>query len=129
MSVADRVKSWVEKARVKTENGGVGAEDLDALLSAVRRNTATRQRLLYLHAASPSIRSSVLAMALHEPVPGSITEIDPRGADFPYETVHGAILDGWHVVQFPDQRSPYDDVEIDILGYEFILQKLEAFDD
>lgn len=129
MSVTERVKSWVEGARVKVENGGVGKEDLDALLSAVSGNQVTRQRLLYLHASSPSIRSSVLAMALHEPVPGSVTEIDPHGVDFPYNTVHDAILDGWQVVQFPDQRSPYNDVEVDMLGYEFILQKLEQFDE
>jgi len=33
------------------------------------------------------------------------------------------------VIQFPDQRAPFDDREIDILGYEFILQKLEEYDE
>jgi hypothetical protein len=89
--------------------------------------TVTRQRLLYLHAATPSIRSAVIAMALHEPVPGSVTQIDSDPQEWPYGTVHDAILDGWQVIHFPNQRAPFDDREIDILGYEFILQKLEQY--
>jgi hypothetical protein len=85
-----------------------------------------RQRLLYLHAAHPSIRSPLVGSALHEPVPGSVTEIDPLAEPLPYRCVHDALLDGWRVVHFPDQRAPYDDREIDLLGYEFILEKLEA---
>jgi hypothetical protein len=88
-----------------------------------------RQRLLYLHAATPSIRSKVVGMALHEPVRGSITELNAQLQDWPYATVHDAILDEWQVVQFPVQLAPYDDREIDLLGYEFILQKLEGYDD
>jgi hypothetical protein len=89
----------------------------------------TRQRLLYLHAATPSIRSRVIGMALHEPVPGSVTEITPEAPEWPYGTVHDAILDGWQVIHFPQQLAPFDDREIDILGYEFILQKLETYDE
>ena len=33
-------------------------------------------------------------------------------------------LDGWQVIQFPNQLAPFDDREIDILGYEFILQQM-----
>jgi ectoine hydroxylase-related dioxygenase (phytanoyl-CoA dioxygenase family) len=87
-----------------------------------------RQRLLYLHAATPSIRSQVVGMALHEPVPGSRTEIDPAPREWPYATVHDAVLDGWQVIHFPQQLAPFDDREIDVLGYEFVLQKLEAYD-
>jgi phytanoyl-CoA dioxygenase PhyH len=90
---------------------------------------AVRQRLLYLHAATPSIRSAVVGMALHEPVRGSATQITTEGQEWPYASVHDAILAGWQVIHFPDQRAPFDDREIDILGYEFILQKLEEFDE
>ena len=45
-----------------------------------------------------------------------------------YQTVHEAIMDGWEVIHFPDQQAPFDDREIDVLGYEFILQKKEHFD-
>ena len=39
--------------------------------------------------------------------------------------MHDAVLDGWQVVHFPQQLAPFDDREIDVLGYEFVLQKLE----
>jgi hypothetical protein len=93
----------------------------------------TRQRLLYLHAATPSIRSRVIGMALHEPVAGSVTEITPEapGAPWawPYGTVHDAVVDGWQVIHFPQQLAPFDDREIDVLGYEFVLQKLEEYNE
>lgn len=87
---------------------------------------AARQRLLYLHASHPSIRSRVIAAALHEPVPDSVTQIDPLAPEIPYNSVFEAILDGWRVIHFPDQRAPFDDREIDIVGYEFILEKMEV---
>ena len=82
------------------------------------------QRLLYLHAATPSIRAGLIGCVIHEPVDGSITEIDPEAGDPPYSCVHAAILDGWRVIHFPDQRAPFEDREVDVLGYEFILEKL-----
>jgi hypothetical protein len=83
-----------------------------------------RQRLLYLHADSPSIKSSLVAMALHEPVKGDNVQLNIN-EPWPYNCVHDAIIDGWRVVVFPDQRAPFDDGEIDVLGYEFILEKWE----
>ena len=127
--VFDGVDRWIDEARAKLENGGIQKGDLDQLhhiMSANRSNT--RQRLLYLHAATPSIRSQVIGMALHEPVQGSVTEIVTGDQEWPYDTVHDAILDGWQVIHFPNQRTEFDDREIDILGYEFILQKLEVYD-
>lgn len=88
-----------------------------------------RQRLLYLHAVNPSIYAHLVAAAIHEPVAGAVTEIDPQAPELPYRTVHDAIVDGWRVVHFPQQRAPFDDREIDVLGQEFILEKLEEFDD
>jgi hypothetical protein len=71
----------------------------------------------------------VVAAALHEPISDKITQIDPLAEEIPYESVFAAILDGWRVIHFPDQRAPFDDREIDIVGYEFILEKLESYDD
>ncbi len=68
-------------------------------------------------------------MAVHEPVPGALTEIDPTGVDWPYGSVHDALIDGWRVVHFPDQRAPFAESSIDILGYQFILEKMERFHD
>ena len=87
-----------------------------------------RQRLLYLHAVTPSIYASLVAAAVHEPVAGSVTQIDPEAADLPWRNVHDAIVAGWRVVHFPQQRAPFDDREIDLIGHEFILEKLEVYD-
>lgn len=126
----DTLAVWVDQARIKLENGELKAQDLDELLSSVRHKSRTqRQRLLYLHAATPSPRSQVIGMALHEPVRGSVTQITTEKIEWPYRTVHDAIIDGWQVIHFPDQRAPFDDREIDLLGYEFILHKLEEYCD
>jgi hypothetical protein len=115
------------QAQADLKAGRLTSEDLDTLRREVFADTApARQRLLYLHASSPSIRSKVVAAALHEPVPGSLTQIDPLAPELPYASVFEAILDGWRVVHFPDQRAHFDDREIDIVGYEFILEKWEA---
>ena len=89
-----------------------------------------KQRLLYLQAESVSIRSAVIAMALHEPAPDTLTQIEPRGVEFPYGTVHEAVIDGWRVINFPSPKeSAISDDDLTILGYEFILEKMEQFDD
>ena len=125
----EAIDRWIDEARAKLEDGGIQGGDLDQLHRIINANRVhTRQRLLYLHAATPGLRSQVLGMALHEPVQGSVTEIVTVEQEWPYNTVHDAILDGWQVIHFPDQRTEFDDREIDILGYEFILQKLEVYD-
>jgi hypothetical protein len=125
MNSLSPVEAWALQARAKLRNGGLQESDLDALVAMAGTPAAqTRQRLLYLQATTPSIRSQVIGMALHEPEPQSITQISPD-ATWPYATVHDAILDGWQVISFPQQRVPFDDREIDVLGYEFILQKMQ----
>jgi hypothetical protein len=127
MSLREKVTAWIARAR---GNGGATDADLEELLRLVEeRRPAPRQHLLYLHATTPNIRSSVIGMALHRAEPGSVTQLTPGDHEWPYTTVHDAILDGWQVIQFPEQRAPFDDREIDILGYEFILQKLERYDE
>ncbi len=129
MTREEKVASWIAHARTKLQNGGITEADLEALQRAAEGGgTVQRQRLLYLHAVTPSPRAQVVGMALHEPVPGSVTQITVGSHEWPYARVHDAIVDGWQVIHFPDQRAPFDDREIDILGYEFILQKMEEYD-
>ena len=124
----EAIDRWIDEARTKLENDGIQKGDLDRLRRIISSNRVhTRQWLLYLHAATPGIRSQVIGMALHEPIEGSVTEIVTEEQDWLYNTIHDAILDGWQVIHFPDQRTEFDDREIDILGYEFILQRLEAY--
>ena len=90
-------------------------------------NTQQRQRLLYLHARTPSVFSAILGYTPIEPVAGYAVEISAGEFEFPYKTVHDAIVDGWQVVQFPHLQAPFDDKDLDIVGYEFILQKFQSY--
>ena len=121
-----QIEQWIHSAQKKIDNDSICQADLD-YLSSILLSQHIRQRILYIHAVTPSIRSQLIAMSLHEPIKDQITEIDPDYGEWPYRSVHDAVLDGWQIVQFPDQRANFDDREIDILGYEFILQKLEAY--
>ena len=125
------------RAKARLAEGTLTVEDLDELARSGtgakttrrRKKTVTRQRLMYLHASSPSIRSNLIAHpAVHEPAPGSVTQIDPLAKALPYNSVFDAILDGWRVIHFPQQLAPYDDREIDMMGYEFVLEKLEQYE-
>lgn len=89
---------------------------------------APRQRLLYLHGRTPSVFAEILGYTLIEPVAGYRVEIEAGTPQWPYRTVHDALVDGWQVVQFPHLQAPYDDRDLDVVGYEFILQKMEVVD-
>ena len=88
-----------------------------------------KQRLLYLHSRTPNVFSNIIALNIIEPIKGADTEIVAENPDWPYETVHDAIIDGWQIVQFPYLQAPFDDRELDVLGYEFILQKIEPINE
>jgi hypothetical protein len=113
-------------ARERLAGGRLTARELDELVARARAGARTRQRLLYLHASTPSIGSTLIGCALHEPRPGGMSQMDPLQRDPDYRTVHEAVQDGWRIVHFPLQAAPFDDHEIDVLGYEFILEQLET---
>lgn len=128
------IVGWIKQAKERCDAGSLKAEDFDELLelvdSSISSNGRARQRLLYLHATSPSIRSNLIGHALHEPVEGSTAhQIDPLEPELLYNCVHDAILDGWRVIHFPQQLAPFEDREIDIIGYEFVLEKNEVCDE
>ena len=87
-----------------------------------------RQRLLYIHAQTPNPLSPVLEMTIYEPVKDFRIELTAGEPEPGYATVHEALVDGWQIVQFPLHQAEYDDDEIDMVGYEFILQKMEVVD-
>ena len=89
-------------------------------------NSQPRQRLLYLHARTPSVFSEILGYTLIEPVEDFQVEISGGEFEWPYTKVHDAVVDGWQIVQFPHLQSPYSDTDLDVVGYEFILQKMEV---
>lgn len=85
-----------------------------------------RQRLLYIHARSPNVFSDVLGFTPIEPIEGFRPEITADEQEWPYGSVHEAMIDGWQVIQFPHLQAPFDDEDLDVIGYEFILQKIEV---
>ena len=127
-SLQQVIEDWAADARVKIEAGTISGTDLQTLLATVNEygGSEVRQRLLYLHAASPSIYSGLVGGVLHEPEAGSIAQIDPMAPELPYHSVHEAVVDGWRVIHFPQQLAPFEDREIDVMGYEFILEKMEG---
>ncbi len=92
----------------------------------MQSNSQLRQRLLYLHARTPSVFSEILGYTLIEPVEEFQVEISGGEFEWPYTKVHDAVVDGWQIVQFPHLQSPYSDTDLDVVGYEFILQKMEV---
>lgn len=125
----ERLTRLIERAKTELEAGTLQPEALDELLRVAGSTGGIRQRLLYLHATLPGIQAPLVAAALHEPVEGVTAQIDPLAPDLPYQSVAEAVREGWRIIHFPDQRAPFDDREIDILGYEFVLEKLEYYDE
>src|SRR5689334_1080639 len=117
------IESWLASAEPKLTAASLTATDFRQLRQIVQAATP-RQRLLYLHTKAPSVYAPVIGMAQHEPVAGQKDTLRTR-TDWPYETVHDAIVDGWQVIHFPNLLAPYDDRELDYVGFEFILQKME----
>src|SRR4051794_35515150 len=90
---------------------------IDALDSAAR----PCQDLLYLQAASTSVGSSLLGIALVRN--GEIAEMPDDPAAWPYKSPLEAIRDGWRVVQFPNLALMMDETRTYGLGCEFILER------
>lgn len=122
-SLKQAVQTWLDSATAEAVSSGGNVEKLQQLQKIVK-STSQRQRLLYLHTRTPSVSAPVIGMAQHEPVEGGADSIRTR-TDWPYETVHDALIDGWQIVHFPNLMAPYDDRELNYAGYEFVLQKLE----
>jgi hypothetical protein len=114
------VTAWLVEARARLLAGRLSTVDLDRLAEQISAPRAT-QRLLYLHCREPAVTSQVIGWAVH---PGQ----DPGGEEpqRPYSTVLEAIADGWRAIHFPQQLAPFDDREVDIVGYEFILERYDA---
>ena len=107
------------QARRKLAAGELAVEDLDRLLGLTR---SPRQRLLYLYALQPTVRASLVASTQQD----TVCQIDPLAQETAYQSVMDAIADGWRVIHFPDHRAPFQEGRMDMLGYEFILEKYGA---
>jgi hypothetical protein len=123
---AQSLDHLLAQAKQRLADHSLSARELDELVARARGGARARQRLLYCHASTPSIGSTLIGCTLHEPRPGGMSQMDPMQKDPEYRTVHEAVQDGWRIVHFPLQAAPFDDHEIDALGYEFVLEQLET---
>ena len=89
-------------------------------------SSSPRQRLLYMYAKTPSVYSELLGLTQIEPVAGHQVGVEATVPEWPYDTIHEALVDAWQIVQFPSHQAPFDDADLDVVGYEFILQKIEV---
>lgn len=124
----EEINGWIAAARTK---GNVTGKDLDALEALISQGNrpALRQRLLYLTSSGMSTLSLVVATEFREPTrEANVTKLSPK-PELPYRSVHDAIVDGWRVISFPNRDAPVDDREVNVWGYQFILEKLEGYDD
>lgn len=110
-----------EQARFQIAQGSFGLEELETLRTELTRTP--RQRLLYLYAMQPTVRAVIVASTVQDPEDSSLCQIDPEAEDLPYKSVMDAIADGWRVIHFPDHRASYQEGRLDMLGYEFVLEK------
>lgn len=119
-----RLHEMFEQARARLAAGQLGLEELDQLQQAALQPRRT-QKLLYLYALQPTVRAMLVATTLQDPKASELCQIDPMAPELPYNCVMDALADGWRVIHFPDHRGPYEEGRMDMLGYEFVLEKFE----
>ncbi|MDP6113302.1 MAG: hypothetical protein QGF00_26150 [Planctomycetota bacterium] len=120
-SLREAVMEWLDSI----DEDHVSAEDLQRLRQIIERPHRSLQRLMYMHLTSLNPASTCVSYAIFEP-DGEYRPAISADAEMPYKNVLAALADGWQVLQAPDPRLPFDDHEMDILGYQFILQKTEV---
>ena len=116
-----QLKEQLEQCLDKFRAGTLTEGDLQQALENIDA-AAKPQRLLYLQATNTSVTSSVEGMSI---VDGDGVHNGPdEPDDWPYQTVHEAMLDGWRIVKFPEMTLMLvGENETYGLGCEFILEK------
>ncbi len=115
-----QVKEQLEKCLENFRAGTLTEQDLQQVLANI--TAAKPQRLLYLQAANTSVTSTVEGMSIVDGDGVHNGPDDPE--DWPYQTVHEAMLDGWRIVKFPEMTLMLvGENETYGLGCEFVLEK------
>lgn len=115
-----QVKEQLEKCLENFRAGTLTEQDLQQALANI--TAAKPQRLLYLQAANTSVTSTVEGMSIVDGDGVHNGPDDPE--DWPYQTVHEAMLDGWRIVKFPEMTLMLvGENETYGLGCEFVLEK------
>ena len=118
-SLLQAVIDWLDKVEEHAS-----AEDIQRLRQIIEKPHQNRQRLMYMHLTSLNPTSACISCSIFE-LDGQHRPAISANAEIPSQNVLEALADGWLVLQAPDPRLPFDDHELDILGYQFILQKME----
>ncbi len=116
IQVKEQLQKCLENFRADT----LTEQDLQQVLANI--TAAKPQCLLYLQAANTSVTSTVEGMSI---VDGDGVHNGPDNPeDWPYQTVHEAMLDGWRIVKFPEMTLMLvGENETYGLGCEFVLEK------
>ena len=115
--LTQQLETCLEKLRA----GNLTEEDLQHALDRANGG-GPPQRLLYLHAYSTLVTSPIEAMSYVDAEGVHDGPDDPE--EWPYKSVHEAILDGWRVIKFPEMALMMaGDDKTYGLGCDFILEK------
>lgn len=121
---------WLSRARSALASGKpVDDAMLNELEAALAGRTKVRQRLLYMHLTTPAPHASAVSCTIFDPAAEVRNQLSAESPQLAYNSVVEAMADGWQVISFPDINAPIDDREVDMLGYLFILQKMEVYGD
>ena len=119
------VNERLQECLGKFRDGTLTELDLQRALASVddAADGAPCQRLLYLQAANTSVTKAVIeGMSIVDGAGAHDGAEDPD--DWPYKTVHEAMMDGWRIVKFPEMALMMAGEEQTWgLGFEFILEK------
>ena len=114
------VKQQLNQCLDKFRAGELSEQDLLQALESANRQTP--QRLLYIQAESTLVTSRISGMSIVDA--DGVHDGPDHPDDWPYQTVHEAMLDGWRIVKFPEMALMMAGEETTYgLGCEFILEK------
>ena len=117
------LKRQLEQCVERLRTGALTEHDLQHVLESLSDGdgTAAPQRLLYLQSENTMVTSRVIGISI---VDGDGVHDGPDDPDeWPYQTVHQALLDGWRIIKFPEMALLLDEERTYGLGCEFILER------
>ena len=121
----EQVKRKLEECLAKFREDKLTEQDLLQAIESVEstnRKEKPAQRLLYLQAENTKLTSIVEGMSFVDENGGHDGPDNPE--DWPYQTVHEAMLDGWRVLKFPEMAMMMVGEQTTFgVGCEFILEK------
>lgn len=121
----EQVKRKLEECLAKFREDKLTEQDLLQAIENVEstnRKEKPAQRLLYLQAENTKLTSIVEGMSFVDE--NGVHDGPDNPEDWPYQTVHEAMLDGWRVLKFPEMAMMMVGEQTTFgVGCEFILEK------